>query len=120
MKEEVILKQIEREIRQYVPILIKAADAVLDQGVSAYPIFIVHQGELEVGISVIDPAKVQSNWAINLSILEEFAAKQIIKAEHIDNFREVYKDPETNLCLFVISEVGANFIFMPRKDVQAN
>ncbi|MEM6318847.1 MAG: hypothetical protein AAF960_14340 [Bacteroidota bacterium] len=120
MKEEVILKQIEREIRQFTPILSQAADAVLDQKVSAYPIFIVHQGEIELGLSVIDPQKVKSDWAINVSILEEFAAKQIIKAENIDNFREVYKDPETNLCLFVISEIGANFIFIPRKDIEAN
>lgn len=116
MKEGVILKEIEREIRQFMPVLSKAADAVLDQEVSNYPIFIVHQGEVEIGISVIDPAKVASNWAVNVSILEEFAAKQIIKSENIDNFREVYKDPQENLCLFIISEIGANFVFMPRKN----
>jgi len=120
MKKETILKQIEREIRQYVPVLAKAADAVLDQEISNYPIFIVHQGELEVGVNVIDPQKVPSNWTIDLSILEEFAAKQIIKSENIENFRKVYKDPQTNLCLFILSEIGANFIFMPRKDIQAN
>ncbi len=120
MKEETILKQIEREIRQYVPVLAKAADAVLDQEISNYPIFIVHQGELEVGVNVIDPQKMPSNWTIDLSILEEFAAKQIIKPENIANFRKVYKDPQTNLCLFILSEIGANFIFIPRKDIQAN
>ena len=120
MKEKTVLKQIEREIRQYVQVLAKAADAVLDQEVSNYPIFIVHQGELEVGINVIDPQKVPSNWIIDLSILEEFAAKQIIKSENIESFREVYKDPQTNLCLFILSEIGANFIFIPRKDIQAN
>ncbi len=120
MKKEVILKQIEREIRQYIPILSKAADSVLDQNVSNYPIFIVHQEEIEVGIPVIDPQKVKSTWSINLSILEEFAAKQIIKTENIDNFRQVYKDPQEQLCMFVISEIGANFIFIPRQDVQAN
>ncbi len=120
MKEETILKQIEREIRQYVTVLAKAADAVLDQEISNYPIFIVHQGELEVGVNVIDPQKVPSNWTIDLSILEEFAAKQIIKSENIENFRKVYKDPQTNLCLFILSEIGANFIFMPRKDIPAN
>lgn len=116
MKEGVVLKEIEREIRQFIPVFSKAADAVLDQEVSNYPIFIVHQGEIEVGIPVIDPKKVASNWAINLSTLEEFAAKQIIKSENIDNFREVYKDPQENFCLFIISEIGANFIFLPRKD----
>lgn len=120
MKKEVILKQIEREIRQYIPLLAKAADSVLDQNVSNYPIFIVHQGEIELGISVIDPQKVKSNWAINVSILEEFAAKQIIKPENIDNFIEVYKDPQEQLCMFVLSEIGANFIFIPRQDIQAN
>lgn len=118
MKNEIILKQIEREIRQHVPGLCKAADAVLDQEVSKYPIFIVHQGELELGVSVITREK--GSWSINLSILEEFAAKQIIPTENIDNFREVYKDPETHLCLFIISEIGANFIFIPREDVNAN
>lgn len=116
MKEGVVLKEIEREIRQFIPVFSKAVDTVLDQEVSNYPILIVHQGELEIGISVIDPKKVASNWAVNLSILEEFAAKQIIKPENIDNFREVYKDPQEHLCLFIISEIGANFIFIPRKD----
>ena len=120
MKEEIILKQIEREIRQYVPLLAKASDSVLDQEVSNYPIFIVHQGEIEVGIPVIDPQKVKSAWAINLSILEEFAAKQIINTENIDNFRQVFKNPQEQLCLFVISEIGANFIFIPRRDIEAN
>lgn len=120
MKNEIILKQIEREIRQFVPVLSKAADSVLDQEVSNYPIFIVHQGELELGVKVIDPEKVQSSWAINISILEEFAAKQIITADKIDDFRDIYKDPQENLCLFILSEVGASFIFIPRKDVRAN
>jgi len=120
MKEELVLKEIEREVRQFVPLLNKAADAVLDQEISNYPIFIVHQGELEIGISVIDPKTMQSNWAINISILEEFAAKQLIQDARIESFREIYKDPETHLCLFILSEIGANFIFIPRRDISSN
>ena len=120
MKNELILKQIERELRQYFSILVKAADAVLNQGVSEYPIFIVHQGELDMGIPIIDKANSKGNWSVNASILEEFAARKLIQAEKIDDFRAVYKDPETYLCLFVLSEIGANFIFLPRKDIQAN
>ncbi len=117
MKEAIILKEIEREIRQYIPILSKAADSVLDQDISNYPIFVVHQGELELGVSVIDPTKVQSQWAINLSILEEFAAKQIIQPEKINDFREIFKDPQEQFCFFIISEIGANFVFIPRQNV---
>ena len=120
MKNKIILKRIERELRRYIPVLSKAADSVLAQDVSDYPIFIVHQGELEMGIPIIDREKNQGNWSINASILEEFAAKQLIQAEKIDNFRDIYKDSSTHLCLFVISEIGANFIFIPREDAESN
>ncbi len=120
MENELILKQIERELRQYFPVLLKAADAILDQEVSKYPIFIVHQGELELGIPIIEKEKSKGSWSVNVSILEEFAAKKLIQVEKIDNFRTVYKDPDIYLCLFVLSEIGANFIFLPRKDIQSN
>jgi len=32
----------------------------------------------------------------------------------VQDFRQVYKDPEANLCLFVLSDLGAQFIFIPR------
>jgi len=117
-QEESLFKQIERELRQYKPMMGKAADSILDQEVSNYPIFIIHKGELPIGIALLDKAKTKGEWSINASILEEFTTKQIIKADRVENFREIFKDPSENLCLFVLSEAGANFIFLPRSEEQ--
>jgi len=118
MSQEVLFKQLERELRQYKPIMEKAADSILDQEVSKYPIFIIHKGELPLGITLIDKEKTKGEWSINASILEEFTTKQIIKTERIENFRNIFKDPSAHLCLFVLSEAGANFIFLPRSEEQ--
>ena len=33
----------------------------------------------------------------------------------IIEFKKIYKNPETHLCLFVLNEIGANFVFLPRE-----
>ena len=116
MNNESLFKQLERELRQYKPLLNKATDSILDEKVSKYPIFIVHQGEMEVGIHLVDRKKNGGIWSIHASILEEFAAKQLIQLDKIEHFKSIFKDPETYLCLFVLSEAGANFIFLPRQE----
>lgn len=114
MSDETLFKKLERELRQFKPLLSKAADSILDQDVSKYPIFIIHKGEIEVGVELINKEKMGGSWSINVSMLEEFAAKQLIQADKIENFQQIFKDPTEHLCLFVLSEAGANFIFLPR------
>ncbi len=115
MQNEALFKQLERELHSFKPLLGKASDSILNEGVSTYPIFIVHKGEIDMGISLVDHNKNGGEWSINASILEEFAAKQLIKEDKIENFQKIFKDPESYLCLFVLSEAGANFIFLPRQ-----
>lgn len=107
--------KLEEELSPYRDILGKAADAVVTQEVSDYPIFVVHQQIMDMGIPIIEKDGVQKKWSVNVSSLEEFVTKQIIQPDRVDNFKEVYKDPEISLCLFVLSELGANFIFLPRQ-----
>lgn len=110
------LKQrfLEQELQLYIEALGKAADTVLDEGVSKYPIFVAHQIGADIGIPIIDRAKVNGNWNIHLSSLEEFVTKQIVEMEKVDEFRDVYKNPRKYICLFVLSELGATFNFLPR------
>lgn len=105
---------LEIELISYKEVLGKAADTVLDEDVSQYPIFVAHQEEVQVGIPIIERGKVKGNWSINISSLEEFVVKQLIEVPKIDDFRKVYKDPKQYLCFFVLSELGATFNFIPR------
>ena len=107
-------QQIQEELSPYKKILGQAADTIVEQNVSSYPIFVAHQLEIEIGIPLINREEVEGNWSINASSLEEFVTKNLIEGEKLDNFKEVYKKPETHLCLFLLSDFGATFVFLPR------
>jgi hypothetical protein len=108
-------QQLETDIKPYVPLMGKAADAILDQDISSYPIFVVHQFELELGILLVERQEGGAKWSINASTLEELAAKKVVEMSKVDQFRQIFKDPRANVCLFVLSDLGANFIFLPRE-----
>lgn len=110
------LRFLEQELKIYIPVLAQAADAVLDQEISKYPIFVAHKQEVEIGIPIIDRAKTKGEWNIHISTLEEFAAKQLIETNRIGEFKTVYKSPTDQLCFFVLSEFGATFNFIPRSN----
>ncbi len=105
--------KLEKELQPYKKILSQASDVILNENVSKYPIFIVHQQELEMGVSLIDAGS-KFKWSVNASTLEEFVTKELIFMEKAQDFITTFKDPEIHLCLFVLSELGAQFIFVPR------
>ena len=105
--------ELEKELNPYKKILAQASDVILDEGVSKYPIFVIHQQEMDLGVLLIQ-AGTKFRWSVNASTLEEFVTKEIIFHEKAQEFIATYKDPEIYLCLFVLSELGAQFVFLPR------
>jgi hypothetical protein len=104
---------LERQLQPYKSILGQAADVVLEQDVSKYPIFAVHQQELELGIALIEAGKALP-WSVNASTLEEFVTKGLVFEDKVQEFIKTYKNPSEFICLFVLSELGAQFIYLPR------
>ncbi len=117
ISNEDLLYQMERELAPFRPLLAQTADTVLSEDVSLYPIFIVHQHIVDMGLLLLDRQNGQGNWSINISTLEEFVTKQIVEVERLEDFKNLYKskDAYKHLCLFVLSENGATFVFLPRK-----
>jgi len=112
MSERVKYRVLEGELKSYRKALSQAAQTIVEQNVSEYPIFVVHQQQMDMGIPMIDKDKVSGNWSVNASTLEEFVTKQIIKSDKIDAFKATFKPIEEAVCLFVLSELGASFIFL--------
>jgi len=108
--------QLEEELKDQRETMGKAADAILDQDVSSYPIFVVHQHQVDIGLPILEKKEGGPKWSVNASTLEELATKKVVEMSKVEDFKEVYKDPRAFLCLFVLSELGANFIFLPRDD----
>lgn len=115
MSNQISYKLLGAELAPYLQMLGEAADTVRDKEVSDFPIFVVHQHEVAVGIPLVKHDEVKTNWSVNASSLEEFVSKRLIQEDKMGDFQRVYKDPEVYLCMFVLSELGANFIWLPRK-----
>jgi hypothetical protein len=108
--------QLEDDLRRYRKALNEALDIMLDQDVTNYPIFIFHQQELEMGVPIIEAGESTGLWSVHASSLEEFVMKNIIETEKVDEFRRVFREHDHHLCLFVLSELGAQFIYIPREE----
>jgi len=104
---------IEQSIKKFIPIINKAADAMRESGMSQYPIFIMHKQVISLGLSLIERSP-KSEWAINVSNAEEFVSKRLIYAEKLEEFKLTYKDPAEFNCFFVLSDLGAQFLFLAK------
>ncbi len=94
-----------------------AADVIMDQQVSSYPLFVAFRQEVELGVPLIAPAISGEDWGIHASTLEELTARGVMQIEKVNAFREVYKDPRKFLCILVLRDPGAEFVFFPRLNV---
>ena len=90
--------------------------------VSRYPIFIAKRGEndIDLGLPVINRADFDIAWNINASHLEDFVHKGIVSSERSADFIKSYKNPEMFMCVFMVEEDSASFVFMPYDCSKAN
>lgn len=107
--------QLENELSIYRKMMTQAAQMIVNEEISNYPIMVAHQQELEIGIPISEKENQIGNWSIHASTLEEFVSKNIIFSEKLDEFKTNFKDAEAYICVFVISELGAQFIYLPSK-----
>ena len=113
-KEAELFLIFQEELKNYKEMMNQAIDSIIQNEIQKYTIFVVHQQEVELGIQLVDKEKVNGNWPMNLSTLEEFVAKNLITELKVNNFKATYKSIENYFCLFTLSELGAQFIFIPR------
>lgn len=115
MNAETTYHQLKDELQPYFKMIGDAAETILDNDISKYPIFVVHKfDELELGILLLQRAEPQTLWSVQASTLEELATKRLIEMEKVDQFRSIFKDPREYLCLFVLIDGSGQFVFLPR------
>jgi len=112
---EDIIDSVQRDVRLYDDYLKQIALAVINQGISQYPIFVAHREvNVAIGRLVVDRDSMRSQWSINASLLEEFVQKKLIEPTKVSQFVKAYKQPKQSMCLFVLlSDGSAGFAFYP-------
>ncbi|MEL6394167.1 MAG: hypothetical protein AAFR97_15595, partial [Bacteroidota bacterium] len=73
--------QLQDDVRPHLPLLAQAADTVVEQEVSNYPVFLAYFAEdqdMELGLAVTQiPSSRGRVWAVRITTLEELVARQV-------------------------------------------
>lgn len=109
------LKSLEKDLIYYSESIQEIALEIIQEGVSAYPIFIAHQHEVALGEVILDKEELGTSWTINVATAEDLVEKGLISRKKEDGFYKTFKDPKAHMCLLVIVPEGANFVFYPYK-----
>ena len=118
MLREKALHALQEQLRPYLSLLVKTADAVRDQDISNYPVFVVYR-EAEaagLGLPVVAAEATAEGWSVNATTLEELATKKVVAMENVERFIPVYRSNEGTLCFLVWREDDARFVFIPATD----
>jgi hypothetical protein len=112
---EQILNSLKADMILSREIIKETAFDMIEEGFSHFPIFVAHQMDqvVPIGENLIDHNELGLGWSINVSTLDEFLTKALIKKDREAFFRETYKEPKEHACFFVISETGGQFVFIP-------
>lgn len=109
------LKSLKIDLDFYSDSIKEVAVDMMAEGYTLYPIFIAHQHEVSVGELVLNKDELNTQWSINVSSLEEFVDRGLIKENRKDYFVKRFKSAQEYMCLFVVVPEGANFVFYPYK-----
>ena len=113
--KEIILQEIYGDIYLTKDFLNKVLNEVKDNDVSNYPIIVLSQKEIVLGVKIVDKEDFDLNWNFNISHLEEFVIKGIVLKEKAKEFIKVYKEHSNHYCLFVtFDESNADFIYVKK------
>lgn len=108
-----LLASVRNDVQLLGQVLRKFSQTLVGEGISQYPIFVAHEGDLDMGRPFVDRTLYHSNWWYNASHLEEFVKKGLVTKERIPDFRETYGDPDERACIFVAIPDGGGFVFVP-------
>ncbi len=113
--DDAYIEKFGEEVEQYHYLLEEAFEGVINEGVSKYPVFIFHQQEVNVGISIAERHDIAGDWSVNISTLEEFYIKGLVTIEQVDEIKSKINDQPPMYCCLVLSGAKGSLIFLPRK-----
>jgi len=107
------LQSLKGDLILFKPSILEVSNEIIGEELSQFPIFIAHQIKIPFGEIILEHTELAMSWSISASTIEEFMEHHLIEADKEELFKKNYKDPAKNICIFMISEGGASFVFVP-------
>ena len=113
MDAKEILNSLKESLKLYSESIREVSKEIIGNEVSQYPVFIAHQEDIALGELILDRNDFDTDWSISVTTVEELVSVNVIQKNKKSSFLKVYKPASTHICILLISEKGANFIFQP-------
>ena len=107
------MESLQNDVKIVGSVMQELTQHVLREKISAFPLFIAHQEELELGRPFLSAELYKLNWNYRASVLEELVKKELVQRDKVGEFRETYGDPEERACVFVVLPTEGAFVFVP-------
>jgi hypothetical protein len=116
VNEDVHLKKLQMSLKAHLQMMQQTAQAVIDQDISNYPIFLSNETTPALGISILTFDFEGKKMVMNITTLEELATKGVVNMEKVNDFKTVYQQNDHSFCLLILEAAAAKFIFIPKED----
>lgn len=107
------LEAIRSDMRIIGPTMRAFSIHVINEEISEFPVYIAYQEAVSLGKPFLTKEKDHLNWHYNVSILEEFVKRGVVKEDKLEDFLETFGDPEERACIFVVLPAEGGFVFVP-------
>jgi hypothetical protein len=109
------LELLKDDLAFYNDMLKEVSADILHEGFSKYPIFIAHQEPIKIGDMIIDATEYSRSFNISATVLEDLLEKNIVTKEREESFKAAFKDASQFMCVLLVTDKGANFVFVSFK-----
>ncbi len=103
-------------LKAHLELMSNTAQAVIDQDISNYPIFLSNETTPALGISILTFDFEGKQMVMNVTTLEELATKGVVDMEKVDDFKTVYRQNDHSFCLLALEGTAPKFIFIPKEN----
>ncbi|MBE2247225.1 MAG: hypothetical protein IAE67_08200 [Candidatus Competibacteraceae bacterium] len=108
------IESLQKHIVLYKDAIHDASESILKDGVSDYPVFIMHKVPVPFGELLISHEEVETEWSLSATTAEDLIKLGIIQVEKAKYFVSNFNSHEEQICVFAIpDENNARFIFTP-------
>ena len=107
------LLRLQKDFEQISETLENIADQMIRENISRFPIFVVTQMDINLGIRIASPQQSGTLYYYHVSFLEELTKKGVVDSEKIVDFRKTYSDPFQKACILLIQPNKMEFVFLP-------
>lgn len=110
------LELLKDDLEYYNDMLKEVTADILEEGFSKYPVYIAHQEPVKLGELIIDASEFQRSFNISAATLEQLMEKNVVAKGREEDFKQAFKDPRKFICVLLVTEQGASFVFVPFKN----